>query len=102
MLATASGLVIGKVGELNKLHIRSVRARQLRVGCLPYNLQVPLGLDNPRRIAYDEAHKVLAVAFTRSEPWRVGNPEVSRSFLRLLDCSSFSGKADGQLLTISC
>jgi DNA damage-binding protein 1 len=55
-------------------------------------LQVAFGLDNPRRITYDRQHQVLGVAYTRSEPVRVGDPETSKSFFRLLDASSLIRK----------
>ena len=49
-----------------------------------------MGLDNPRRITYDRLHKVIGVAFTRTETVQVGNLETPKCFLRLLDACSFT------------
>ncbi|CAA7261433.1 unnamed protein product [Cyclocybe aegerita] len=69
VLAGATGLFIGNVKDLNKMHIRSAS----------------FGLDNPRRIVHEPSLKALGVAFTRIEPSRIGNYEASASLFRLLD-----------------
>ncbi|KAF9463019.1 CPSF A subunit region-domain-containing protein [Collybia nuda] len=74
ILGTAKGLFIGRVRDLDKMHIRSVS----------------FGLDNPRRLAYEPTLKVFGVACTRTEPSRVGDLQVSSSSFKLLDNISLS------------
>jgi len=73
LLMTSSGCVIGKVQDLDKMHIRTV----------------PLGLDNPRCLDYDESLHAFAVACIRNEPGRVGEEGTSSSSLKLLDDKTF-------------
>ncbi|KAI0269851.1 CPSF A subunit region-domain-containing protein [Gloeopeniophorella convolvens] len=73
LLATPSGLVVGSVRDIDKMHIRTV----------------PLGLDNPRRLVYDERLRAFAVACVRNDPGRVGDIESSTSSLKLLDDKTF-------------
>ncbi|KAF8895272.1 CPSF A subunit region-domain-containing protein [Infundibulicybe gibba] len=61
------------VRDLDKMHIRSI----------------PFGLDNPGRVIYEPSLKVFGVAYMRTEPERVGNPESSRSCFVLLDDITF-------------
>ncbi|EPQ54734.1 hypothetical protein GLOTRDRAFT_116530 [Gloeophyllum trabeum ATCC 11539] len=72
-LATTGGLTIGKMGHLDKMHIRSFG----------------LGLDNPHRIAYHPPSKVFAVACTRTEPRRTGEARPERGVLKLIDDATF-------------
>ncbi|TFK40691.1 CPSF A subunit region-domain-containing protein [Crucibulum laeve] len=81
VLATSSGLTIGRVRELDKMHVRSI----------------PFGLDNPRKIAYEPTLKVFIVACTRTEPGRIGDIESVTSSFRLLDDSTFA-----QLAKFNC
>ncbi|KAJ3503729.1 hypothetical protein NLJ89_g8306 [Agrocybe chaxingu] len=68
-LAGPTGLFIGNIKDLNKMHIRSAS----------------FGLDNPRRIVHEPSLKAFGVAFTRIEPSRIGNYEASASSFQLLD-----------------
>ncbi|KAF9454820.1 hypothetical protein P691DRAFT_716708 [Macrolepiota fuliginosa MF-IS2] len=74
VVASEEGLHIGRIKDLNKLHIRSI----------------PFGLDNPRRIAYQPLLKAFGVGFLLTEPPRVGAAaeELSSSF-KLIDDSTF-------------
>ncbi|KAL0960839.1 hypothetical protein HGRIS_005855 [Hohenbuehelia grisea] len=74
MLANPTGLFIGNVNNLNKMHIRSV----------------PLGLDVPRRILYDPTRRAFGVSCTRFEPVRVGEAEIVSSLFRLLEDVTFN------------
>ncbi|KAE9400776.1 hypothetical protein BT96DRAFT_992689 [Gymnopus androsaceus JB14] len=74
ILATASGITIGRVKKLDKMHIRSVS----------------LGLDNPRHIVYAPTCKLFGVSCVRTEPIRVGQDETVTSSFKLLDDSSFA------------
>ncbi|KAJ7505532.1 CPSF A subunit region-domain-containing protein [Mycena galericulata] len=75
ILANESALFIGRVRNVDKMHIRSI----------------PLGFDAPQRIAYEPSLKVFGVACTRREPTRIGDlePTPSSSF-RLLDDTTFN------------
>ncbi|KAJ7164666.1 CPSF A subunit region-domain-containing protein [Mycena crocata] len=74
ILATESALFIGRVRDVDEMHIRSIS----------------LGLDAPQRIAHEPTLKVFGVACTRREPTRVGSQEPSpRSSFRLLDDATF-------------
>ncbi|KXN88147.1 DNA damage-binding protein 1a [Leucoagaricus sp. SymC.cos] len=73
IIASEEGLHIGKIKDLNKLHIRSI----------------PFGLDNPRRAAYHPLLKAFGVVFTRTEPARIGDEELISSFVKLIDDSTF-------------
>ncbi|KAJ6557241.1 CPSF A subunit region-domain-containing protein [Mycena vulgaris] len=75
ILANESALFIGRVRDVDEMHIRSI----------------PLGLDAPQRIAYEPSLKVFGVACTRREPTRIGAPEPApRSSFRLLDGTTFN------------
>ncbi|KAF8650163.1 hypothetical protein AX16_005397 [Volvariella volvacea WC 439] len=73
LLATPMGLHIGRVKDVDKLHIRSI----------------PFGLDNPRRIVHEPSSKTFGVACTRMEPGRIGDPELPSSSFKLLDDTTF-------------
>lgn len=53
------------------------------------SLQIPLGLDNPQRLDYDESLRAFAVVCVRREPGRVGEEESFTSSLKLLDDKTF-------------
>jgi DNA damage-binding protein 1 len=55
-------------------------------------LQIPLGLDNPRRITYHNMLKMYGVVCVRSEPIRQGEPESVASSFKILNETSFSRK----------
>ncbi|KAJ7695700.1 mono-functional DNA-alkylating methyl methanesulfonate N-term-domain-containing protein [Mycena rosella] len=75
ILANESALFIGRVRDVDEMHIRSI----------------PLGLDAPQRIVYEPSLKVFGVACTRREPTRIGAPEPPpRSSFRLLDDTTFN------------
>ncbi|TFK48656.1 hypothetical protein OE88DRAFT_1663726 [Heliocybe sulcata] len=78
VLATSSGLSIGDMGHLDKMHIRSFA----------------FGLDNPYRIVHHAAAKVFAVACTRTEPCRVGDLRPERGVLKLIDDATFEVLAE--------
>lgn len=73
ILANANGLAIGRVKDLDKLHIQSI----------------PLGLDNPIKISHVPALRCFGVVCTRTEPFRIGNAESTRSLFKLLDETTF-------------
>ncbi|KAF5360619.1 hypothetical protein D9756_004828 [Leucocoprinus leucothites] len=73
IIAGDEGLHIGRIKDLNKLHIRSI----------------PFGLDNPRKIAHQPLLKAFGVAFTRTEPARIGDEESISSSFKLIDDTSF-------------
>ncbi|KAG7445774.1 uncharacterized protein BT62DRAFT_969553 [Guyanagaster necrorhizus] len=73
ILANANGLAIGRVKDLDKLHIQSI----------------PLGLDNPIKIAHVPALRCFGVVCTRTEPFRIGDAESTRSLFKLLDETTF-------------
>ncbi|KAF8967077.1 CPSF A subunit region-domain-containing protein [Flammula alnicola] len=74
ILATPTGLSIGSVKNLNKMHIRSAF----------------FGLDNPRKITYQPLLKAFGVACTRIEPARIGSFEFPTSSFHLVDDSSLA------------
>ncbi|KAG5639200.1 hypothetical protein H0H81_005679 [Sphagnurus paluster] len=74
VLATPTGLFVGRVQDLDKMHIRSI----------------PLGLDNPQKIAYNPTLKVFGVGFSLKEPQGIGKAELNRGTFKLLDDTSFS------------
>ncbi|KAJ6584701.1 CPSF A subunit region-domain-containing protein [Mycena capillaripes] len=75
ILANDSALFIGRVRDIDEMHIRSI----------------PLGRDAPQRIVYEPSLKVFGVACTRREPTRVGTAEPApQSSFRLLDDATFS------------
>ncbi|KIL67911.1 hypothetical protein M378DRAFT_185481 [Amanita muscaria Koide BX008] len=73
-LATQTGISIGGIGDLNKLHIRTI----------------PFGSDNPRRIVYDPASKLFGIACTQTIPGRVGGLDSTRSSFVLLDGTTYT------------
>ena len=54
-------------------------------------MQVPLGLENPRRIAHHAQLRAFLVACTRSTPSRVGDAEDKISSIKVLDDTTFNG-----------
>ncbi|THV04459.1 hypothetical protein K435DRAFT_649225 [Dendrothele bispora CBS 962.96] len=74
LLANPSGLFIGKVKQLDKMHIRSTS----------------LGLDSPRKIAYDPTVKAFGIVCVRTEPSRIGLDQKVTSSFRLLDDTTFT------------
>lgn len=93
MLASSTGLFVGRVGEMKKLHIRTVSGMDSYKG-KPANSSVKasFGTDNPRRIIYEPSLHAYGVAFIRTEPTRVGNYEPSRSSFKLIDDNNLTGK----------
>ncbi|KAK2459647.1 hypothetical protein APHAL10511_008292 [Amanita phalloides] len=69
VLATPTGVSIGRVSDLNKLHIRTI----------------PFGFDNPRRFVYEPTTRSFGVACTETTPCRIGEAEVVRSSFILID-----------------
>ncbi|KAH9480543.1 DNA damage-binding protein 1a [Psilocybe cubensis] len=74
VLAAPTGLFIGCIKDLDKLHIRSF----------------PLGLYNPRRITHESSLKAFGVACTRTVPYRLGNIEPNESSFHLYDDTTLS------------
>ncbi|TFK70374.1 hypothetical protein BDN72DRAFT_542903 [Pluteus cervinus] len=74
VIATSQGLHIGRVQEVDKMHIRTI----------------PLGLDNPRRIAYEPTLKTFGVACSHAQPGRLGEPELSSASFKLFDDTTFT------------
>jgi DNA damage-binding protein 1 len=90
ILAASSGLIIGKVRDVDKMHIRSVRIIYLQFYPVDSLLvQIPFGLDIPERISHHPEFKVFAVACLRTEPVRIGDGDVLTSSLQLLDDTNF-------------
>ncbi|OSX59780.1 hypothetical protein POSPLADRAFT_1048255 [Postia placenta MAD-698-R-SB12] len=77
VLATSSSLTIGNVRGVDKMQIRTV----------------PLGLDNPRRVAYHAGLKTLGVACTRAAPPRIAEAEERLSSFKLFDDVTFTNLA---------
>jgi len=73
LLVTKSELVFGRVRGVDKMQVRTI----------------PLGLDNPRRIAYHPAANVFGVACLRVSPSRIGEADTSISTLYFLDGNTF-------------
>ncbi|THH20561.1 hypothetical protein EW146_g835 [Bondarzewia mesenterica] len=73
IMATLSGLSIGSIHDLDKMHIRTM----------------PLGLDSPRRLAYSPSLKAFGVGCVRTEPGRIGDVELASSSFKVLDDTSF-------------
>ncbi|KAG6907853.1 hypothetical protein DXG01_007117 [Tephrocybe rancida] len=78
VLATPTALFIGRVQDLDKMHIRSI----------------PLGLDNPSRITYEPNLKVFGVGIVRAVPNRIGDLQWTKSSFRLLDHITFATLAN--------
>ncbi|KII87876.1 hypothetical protein PLICRDRAFT_42399 [Plicaturopsis crispa FD-325 SS-3] len=88
ILATDKGLTIGRISDLEKMHIRSVG----------------FGYDVPQRIKYCEDLKAFGVGFIRTEPVRIGEPERPNSSFSLVHGTSLTpmakyGFEGGQILT---
>ncbi|KAF8526426.1 CPSF A subunit region-domain-containing protein [Gautieria morchelliformis] len=69
----ATSLLIGRVRELQKLHIRTI----------------PFGLDNPVRIAHHLHLKVLGVGCERTQPHRVGEFALQSCSFKIIDDTTF-------------
>ncbi|KIK59844.1 hypothetical protein GYMLUDRAFT_74297 [Collybiopsis luxurians FD-317 M1] len=69
ILTNASGISIGRVRSLDKMHIRSTS----------------LGLDNPRQIVHEPTYKVFGVTCLRTQPSRIGEDERVASSFKLVD-----------------
>ncbi|KAA1475747.1 hypothetical protein DENSPDRAFT_842582 [Dentipellis sp. KUC8613] len=74
---TQHGLVIGSVQDLDKMHIQTI----------------PLGLDNPRRIAHDPIGRTFGVACVHSEPSSIGEQEQVKSKFIIFDDTTFDNLA---------
>ncbi|PPR07110.1 hypothetical protein CVT24_010946 [Panaeolus cyanescens] len=74
LLVSSSGLNVGTIKDLNKLHIRSL----------------PFGLDNPTRIAHSPVHKVYGVSFTYTPRTRISEFQPSTSTFKVLDDNTLS------------
>lgn len=91
ILASPAGLFVGRVRQLDKMHIRSVcPIIIITVDFCSLRYQVPFGLNNPRRIAHEPSLKAFGVVCTRNEPTRVGDYEPSRSSFQLIDHNSLA------------
>ncbi|KDQ62210.1 hypothetical protein JAAARDRAFT_121297 [Jaapia argillacea MUCL 33604] len=73
LLATTTTLVIGNVGHLDRMHIRSIGSSS----------------DSPRRITHNPAVKMFGVAYIRTQPLRVGDSDTPVSSFRILDDTTF-------------
>ncbi|KAF8908996.1 CPSF A subunit region-domain-containing protein [Gymnopilus junonius] len=74
ILASPTGLYIGSIKDLNKMHIRTAK----------------FGLENPRRIAHAPSLKAFGVGCTRVEPGRIGTYESLTSSFHVVDDNSLS------------
>ncbi|KAI0766387.1 CPSF A subunit region-domain-containing protein [Trametes elegans] len=72
-IATSSALLIGNVRGVDKMQIRTI----------------PLGLDNPRRMAYHPAQQIFGVSCVRTLPGRVGDSETVTGSFKLFDGHTF-------------
>ncbi|KAI0335819.1 hypothetical protein GY45DRAFT_705258 [Cubamyces sp. BRFM 1775] len=73
-IATSSALLIGNIRGVDKMQIRTI----------------PLGMDNPRKMAYHPTQQVFGVACTRANPGRIGEDDAITGSFKLLDAHSFS------------
>ncbi|KAF7790799.1 hypothetical protein EIP86_001756 [Pleurotus ostreatoroseus] len=73
VLATPSSLLIGQIRGVDKMQIRNI----------------PLGLDNPKRIAYSAEHKAFGVGCSRTTPSRIGDGASVRNSFILFDDTNF-------------
>ncbi|KIK96855.1 hypothetical protein PAXRUDRAFT_10541 [Paxillus rubicundulus Ve08.2h10] len=73
ILASPDALVIGAVGNFDKLHIRSI----------------PLGYDSPRRVVHSPSWGAFAVACMRPTPAQIGQAEMFSSSVQLFSDLSF-------------
>ncbi|CAK5284353.1 unnamed protein product [Mycena citricolor] len=74
ILANESGLIIGEVKSVEQMDIQSI----------------PFGPDVPQKIVYEPSLKAFGVAFSKTEPVRVGSEELSiTSTFRILDDVNF-------------
>jgi len=64
---TSTGFLLGRLKRLQKLHVRTI----------------PLGLDNPKRIAYNPAEGIFGVGCQRMVPTPLGAAEHSQGLFRL-------------------
>lgn len=55
-----------------------------------FGAQVPLGLENPRRIAYHPALNVFGVVGTKNAPHRIGDAQAQTSTFNLYDGTTFA------------
>ncbi|KAG6831652.1 hypothetical protein H0H87_004602 [Tephrocybe sp. NHM501043] len=78
VLATSTALFIGRVEELDKMHIRTIS----------------LGLDNPTKIVYERSLKAFGVGIYRTEPNRICDMNFIQSSFRLLDYTTFNTLAN--------
>lgn len=86
-----TALSIARVKQVQRLHIKTVSAR---IPCqnwfvAKFVLQVPFGLDNPKRIAHSTRAKAFGVGFVRTEPFAVGERVKCSSSFKILDQDSF-------------
>ncbi|KAI0078212.1 hypothetical protein K474DRAFT_1745998 [Panus rudis PR-1116 ss-1] len=77
IVATESSLIIGKVRGVAKMQVR----------------QVPLGFENPRRIAYNPSYNAFGVACAHLQPSRIGDADAARSLLNIYDATSYNRTA---------
>src|SRR6266550_7063329 len=86
-LATPTSVSIGRVSNLDKLHIRTVSLGITWPGLtdVTVHLKIPLGSDCPRRIIYEPSTRAFGVACTQTTPCRIGEAEAMRSSFILLD-----------------
>ena len=90
IVASPTGLLIGQVRQLDRMHIRSVCQQGIFVDVCSFHFQAPFGLDNPRRIVHEASLKAFGVVCTRNEPTRVGDYEPSKSSFQLIDHNSLA------------
>ncbi|KAJ3733076.1 CPSF A subunit region-domain-containing protein [Lentinula guzmanii] len=81
ILSTDSGLRIGRMKNLEKIHIRSTS----------------LGYHIPRQIVYEPTQRVFGVGCLYTEPCRVGEEEKMVSSFRLIDSGSLEVLAQAEL-----
>ena len=94
ILATPTSLVIGQIRGVDKMQIRSVSFSSCVSHFLSHqSTQIPLGYDNPRRIAYNAELKIFGVACNRPTPNRVGDAITSRNSFILYDDTTFDRKS---------
>ena len=87
-----TSLLIGRVRELQKLHIRTVSCFILPCisnSSLLVLIQIPFGLDNPVRIAHLPQLKVLGVGCQRTQPYRVAEYALESCSFKIIDDTTF-------------
>lgn len=94
VLATPTGILFGRIRELQNIQIRTV---SFMLHPCPsfvpmFLLQIPFGLDNPKKIAHHAGIGVFGVGCTRATRPTSAGPDSFTSTFKILDESTFEGE----------